>query len=70
MKATHEHEWEAAPGLPEALHGFSVAQISDVHVGPTIRHGYLRRIVARVARIASGAFSACMRSTMRPSTRS
>lgn len=35
-------------GLPEALHGFSVAQISDVHVGPTIRHGYLRRIVARV----------------------
>ncbi len=35
-------------GLPAALHGFTVAQISDVHVGPTIRHAYLQRIVARV----------------------
>ena len=35
-------------GLPAALHGFTVAQISDVHVGPTIRHSYLARIVARV----------------------
>jgi uncharacterized protein len=35
-------------GLPAALHGFTVAQISDVHVGPTIRHQYLRRIVSRV----------------------
>ena len=35
-------------GLPAALHGFTVAQISDVHVGPTIRHRYLARIVARV----------------------
>ena len=35
-------------GLPAALHGFTVAQISDVHVGPTIRRGYLARIVARV----------------------
>jgi uncharacterized protein len=35
-------------GLPAALHGFTVAQISDVHVGPTIRHSYLLRIVARV----------------------
>ncbi len=35
-------------GLPAALHGFTVAQISDVHVGPTIRHRYLTRIVARV----------------------
>lgn len=34
--------------LPAALHGFSVAQISDVHVGPTIRQHYLRRIVKRV----------------------
>jgi predicted MPP superfamily phosphohydrolase len=32
-------------GLPAALQGFTVAQISDVHVGPTIRRGYLRRIV-------------------------
>ena len=36
------------PGLPAALHGFTVAQISDLHVGPTIRDGYLQRIVARV----------------------
>ena len=35
-------------GLPAALHGFTVAQISDVHVGPTIGQGMLQRIVARV----------------------
>ena len=35
-------------GLPVALHGFTVAQISDIHVGPTIKHAYLSRIVARV----------------------
>ena len=35
-------------GLPKALHGFTVAQISDIHVGPTIKHAYLSRIVARV----------------------
>ena len=35
-------------GLPAALHGFTVAQISDIHVGPTIRRSYLARIVARV----------------------
>jgi uncharacterized protein len=34
--------------LPAALHGFTVAQISDVHVGPTIRQHYLRRIVNKV----------------------
>jgi uncharacterized protein len=34
--------------LPAALHGFSVVQISDVHVGPTIRQHYLRRIVNKV----------------------
>ena len=34
--------------LPAALHGFTVAQISDVHVGPTIGQHYLRRIVSRV----------------------
>ncbi|MEO7885288.1 MAG: metallophosphoesterase [Polaromonas sp.] len=35
-------------GLPAALHGFTVAQISDVHVGPTIKQQYLRRIVDKV----------------------
>ena len=35
-------------GLPLALHGFTLAQISDIHVGPTIKRHYLRRIVQRV----------------------
>jgi predicted MPP superfamily phosphohydrolase len=35
-------------GLPEALHGFSIAQISDVHVGPTIKRGFVEGIVDRV----------------------
>ena len=35
-------------GLPAALTGFTVAQISDIHVGPTIRRAYLERIVNRV----------------------
>lgn len=34
--------------LPEALHGFRIVQISDIHVGPTIKQGYLARIVAQV----------------------
>ncbi|WP_395055334.1 metallophosphoesterase [Polaromonas sp.] len=32
-------------GLPAALHGFAIAQISDIHVGPTIKRGYLQAIV-------------------------
>jgi len=35
-------------GLPQALQGFSIAQISDLHVGPTIKRGYLQAIVSRV----------------------
>ena len=35
-------------GLPAALQGFTMVQLSDVHVGPTIRQAYLRRIVDRV----------------------
>ncbi len=37
--------------LPEALHGFTIAQISDVHVGPTIKAPYLRAIVETVNRL-------------------
>ena len=37
--------------LPPPLHGFSVAQISDIHVGPTIRRPYLEAIVAAVNRL-------------------
>jgi predicted MPP superfamily phosphohydrolase len=35
-------------GLPAALHGFSIAQITDIHVGATIKHGYVSRIVDAV----------------------
>ncbi len=35
-------------GLPKALHGFSIAQISDVHVGPTIKRGFVEGVVDRV----------------------
>ncbi|TFZ02110.1 metallophosphoesterase [Ramlibacter humi] len=34
--------------LPPGLHGFTIAQITDLHVGPTIRGSYIRRIVERV----------------------
>lgn len=34
--------------LPDTLHGFTIAQISDIHVGPTIKHGYLDAIVNAV----------------------
>ncbi|OOG38499.1 metallophosphoesterase [Polaromonas sp. A23] len=37
--------------LPDALNGFSIAQISDIHVGPTIKHGYLQAIVHAVNRL-------------------
>jgi hypothetical protein len=38
----------AVPGLPPALHGFTIAQISDIHVGPTIKYDYLEAIVDAV----------------------
>ncbi|HSB97273.1 MAG TPA: metallophosphoesterase [Spongiibacteraceae bacterium] len=34
--------------LPDALHGFTIAQISDIHVGPTIKRNYLQAIVDTV----------------------
>ena len=34
--------------LPDALHGFSIAQISDVHVGPTIKRGFVEGVVRQV----------------------
>jgi predicted MPP superfamily phosphohydrolase len=39
------------PGLPQALDGFTIAQVSDVHVGPTIRREYVEAIVATVNRL-------------------
>ncbi|HSI58455.1 MAG TPA: metallophosphoesterase [Ideonella sp.] len=38
-------------GLPAALQGFTIAQISDIHVGPTIKAGYLQAIVDKVNRL-------------------
>ena len=32
-------------GLPEALNGFTIVQITDVHVGPTIKQDYMEAIV-------------------------
>ncbi|MDH2433445.1 metallophosphoesterase [Pokkaliibacter sp. MBI-7] len=34
--------------LPPELDGFTIAQISDIHVGPTIKKAYLQAIVERV----------------------
>jgi predicted MPP superfamily phosphohydrolase len=38
----------ALPGLPPALQGLRIVQITDIHVGPTIKRGYLQAIVDRV----------------------
>lgn len=40
----------AIPGLPESFDGFTIAQISDVHVGPHLS----KRFLARVASITQG----------------
>lgn len=37
--------------LPDALHGFSIAQVSDIHVGPTIKGPYVAEIVEAVNRL-------------------
>lgn len=38
----------ALPGLAAPLEGFRIVQISDIHVGPTIKRGYLDAIVDAV----------------------
>ncbi len=45
------------PGLPAALDGYRIAQISDIHVGPTIRRGYLDAIVTRVNALKADAIA-------------
>lgn len=35
-------------GMPDALEGFTIVQVSDLHVGPTIKQRYVRRVVAAV----------------------
>jgi predicted MPP superfamily phosphohydrolase len=39
--------------LPEGLEGFTIAQLSDIHVGATIRRGYIQRIVDAVNRLGA-----------------
>jgi predicted MPP superfamily phosphohydrolase len=34
--------------LPAALHGFTIAQITDLHIGPTIGRDYIEAVVAAV----------------------
>ncbi len=36
------------PGLPEAMEGFRIVQITDIHVSPMIRRPYVQAVVARV----------------------
>lgn len=43
--------------LPPALHGYSIAQISDVHVGPTIQRAYLAAIVDKVNALGADAIA-------------
>ena len=38
-------------GLPPALHGFRIVQITDIHVGPTIGERYVESIVEAVNRL-------------------
>ncbi|MEO8836798.1 MAG: metallophosphoesterase, partial [Caldimonas sp.] len=38
-------------GLPGALDGFTIAQLSDVHVGPTIKRRYVEALVDAINRL-------------------
>ena len=40
------------PGLPSGLEGFTIVQISDIHVGPTIKVRHVQAIVDRVNGLA------------------
>jgi predicted MPP superfamily phosphohydrolase len=40
-------------GLPSELEGFIIAQISDIHVGPTIKRKFVEAIVERVNRMGA-----------------
>ncbi|RZI65828.1 MAG: metallophosphoesterase [Variovorax sp.] len=44
-------------GLPRALIGFSIVQLSDIHVGPTIKRGYIQRIVDAANKLEADAIA-------------
>lgn|SRR5690625_1291910 len=37
--------------LPPALDGFRIVQVTDLHVGPTIKHGFVHRVVTACNRL-------------------
>ena len=43
--------------LPPGLHGYAIAQISDIHVGPTIKRAYLNAIVNKVNKLGADAIA-------------
>ena len=43
--------------LPDDLHNYTIAQISDVHVGPTIKRPYLNAIVNKVNALGADAIA-------------
>jgi predicted MPP superfamily phosphohydrolase len=43
----------AVEGLHDALEGFTIAQISDLHVGPTIKRPFVEKVVERVNRLGA-----------------
>ena len=43
--------------LPAELHGYAIAQISDIHVGPTIKRPYLNAIVNKVNQLGADAIA-------------
>lgn len=45
------------PGLAPELHGYAIAQISDIHVGPTIKRPYLNAIVNKVNGLGADAIA-------------
>jgi predicted MPP superfamily phosphohydrolase len=44
-------------GLPQELDGYAIAQISDIHVGPTIKRAYLNAIVTKVNSLKADAIA-------------
>lgn len=44
-------------GLSQLLQGFTIAQVSDLHVGPTIRQAYMQRMVAAVNALKADAIA-------------
>lgn len=44
-------------GLPPELENYRIVQLSDVHIGPTIRHGFVQRLVDKVNTLQADAIA-------------